>query len=184
MARLVRIKVDALGRYSIGDRFRVGWHNGQLLAIYHDEKKCFPLYGTGNLDRKITDSAIMSRAQVIGIEKPNIIVVECNLPPLPDEVLERTGDEHSRADLSAVTAASWLPSKQSTMTEDELYTRLDRLHARIQWIADTEARAAWAKGFGANGELDAERGRLLEQAEAVLDELEKIGGSPRIYPPA
>jgi hypothetical protein len=68
------------------------------------------------------------------------------------------------------------------MTEAELNDRLDRLHARLKWISDTEARAAWIKGYGSSGEFDAERERLIIAAEAVLDVLEKVGGSPRYKP--
>tara|TARA_Y100000816_G_scaffold270624_1_gene234523 strand:+ start:957 stop:1184 length:228 start_codon:yes stop_codon:yes gene_type:complete len=70
-------------------------------------------------------------------------------------------------------------SNQSTQLEARLNASLDRIYHRLQWIADTEARAAWFNGFGANGELDSERERLIQQAESVLDQLEAMGGSPK-----
>lgn len=65
------------------------------------------------------------------------------------------------------------------MTEDELNRRLDAIHARLAWISDAEARAAWIGGWAAQGWHNPERTRLIEQAEKVLDELEKIGGAPK-----
>ncbi|WP_348656757.1 hypothetical protein [uncultured Sphingobium sp.] len=70
-------------------------------------------------------------------------------------------------------------SNQNTQLEARLNASLDRIYHRLQWIADTEARAAWFNGFGANGELDSERERLIQQAESVLDQLEAMGGSPK-----
>ena len=68
------------------------------------------------------------------------------------------------------------------MTEQQLNDRLDDIQARLQWIADTEARAAWIKGFGANGEFDDERTRLIDETDRVLNELQKAGGSPQFKP--
>ena len=63
--------------------------------------------------------------------------------------------------------------------EAELNVRLQRIHERVAWIADTEARAAWVGGYGAKGEFDAERDSKISQAERVLDELAALGGSPK-----
>lgn len=68
------------------------------------------------------------------------------------------------------------------MTEEKLNARLDSLAKRLQWITDTEARAAWVKGYGANGEFDEDRDRLIAQMEKVLDALEQINGSPKFHP--
>lgn len=68
------------------------------------------------------------------------------------------------------------------MTEDQLNKLLDNIHSHIEWIANKEARAAWVGGFGANGELDAQRKTLLIQAEDILKKLEAIGGSPKFHP--
>jgi hypothetical protein len=57
--------------------------------------------------------------------------------------------------------------------EKDLETRLLQIHQRLQWIADTEARAAWVAGYGARGEFEEQRDQLLQQAEEVLTELEK-----------
>ncbi|MCG5486827.1 MAG: hypothetical protein KK482_24550 [Sinorhizobium meliloti] len=65
------------------------------------------------------------------------------------------------------------------MTEDELNKRLDALHARLTWISDTEGRAAWIQAYGANGEFDQERTKILTDAEDVLDQLVALGGGPK-----
>ena len=67
------------------------------------------------------------------------------------------------------------------MTEAELNDRLDALHGRLAWISDVEARAAWINGYGSHGEFDAERDKLIAAAEAVLDALGAIGGSPKFH---
>jgi hypothetical protein len=56
------------------------------------------------------------------------------------------------------------------------------LNERLKWISETEARAVWVAGYGANGEFDAERERLITRMEETLDELERIGGSPQFHP--
>ncbi len=68
------------------------------------------------------------------------------------------------------------------MTEEQLNARLDALHARLAWISNTEARAAWVNGFGANGEFDPERTRIIDEADRILDELQAAGGSPKFKP--
>lgn len=65
------------------------------------------------------------------------------------------------------------------MNEDELNKRLDALYARLTWISDTEARAAWIRGYGANGEFDQERTKILTDAEDVLDQLVALGGGSK-----
>lgn len=75
-----------------------------------------------------------------------------------------------------------LKQRGMRMTEDELNKLLDSIHERLKWVADTEARAAWVGGFGANGELDGRREELLIQAESILRRLEAIGGSPKFNP--
>ncbi|USJ28607.1 hypothetical protein [Ensifer adhaerens] len=62
------------------------------------------------------------------------------------------------------------------MNEDELNKRLDALHARLKWISDKEERAAWIRGYGAIGEFDQERTKILSDAEDVLDHLIALGG--------
>ncbi|ATC32514.1 hypothetical protein CA606_09220 [Caulobacter vibrioides] len=68
------------------------------------------------------------------------------------------------------------------MNEQQLNQRLDAIHARLQWIADKEARATWLGTYGKDGEYDAERTRLIEQTEKVLDALVAIGESPKYRP--
>jgi hypothetical protein len=70
------------------------------------------------------------------------------------------------------------------MTEEQLNDRLDALHARLAWISNTEARAAWIGGVGAKGEFDPERTKLIEEAERALDKLKASGGSPKFKSPA
>lgn len=67
-------------------------------------------------------------------------------------------------------------------TEAFLNLLLDHIHARIAWICRAEADAAWVNGPAAHGLFDPERTRLIARAERVLDELERIGGSPRFHP--
>ncbi|WP_426020777.1 hypothetical protein [Brevundimonas sp. DWR2-3-1b1] len=68
------------------------------------------------------------------------------------------------------------------MTEDQLNARLDALGGRLAWISNTEARAAWVNGFGANGEFNEERTKIIDQAEQILDQLQAAGGSPQFKP--
>lgn len=68
------------------------------------------------------------------------------------------------------------------MNENELNQRLQALHHRLQWITDTEARAAWINGFGAQGEFDSERTKIIAAAEAVLDALQAMGGRVNYTP--
>jgi hypothetical protein len=58
--------------------------------------------------------------------------------------------------------------------ENELESRLLAVHKRLQWLADQEARAAWLNGYGANGEHEAERERLISSAESLVDEMDKL----------
>jgi len=60
------------------------------------------------------------------------------------------------------------------LRNEELERRLGVIHQRLQWIADSEARAAWVGGYGARGEFLAERERLIARAEKVVDEMEQI----------
>lgn len=66
--------------------------------------------------------------------------------------------------------------------EARLNDRLDFLHEQIAWIAYIARAAARSGWYGANGELDPARSRLIRHAEWVLDELRRIGGSPRFHP--
>jgi hypothetical protein len=62
------------------------------------------------------------------------------------------------------------------MTDEREEYLLKRLadHTRIQWMADAEARSAWVRGTAARGVHTAEKERLLEKTERILDELERI----------
>jgi len=48
---------------------------------------------------------------------------------------------------------------------------------QIQWIADREADAAWVGGYGARGEFDPLRERLLIRGDELLDRLQALGGT-------
>jgi hypothetical protein len=58
--------------------------------------------------------------------------------------------------------------------EERLKERLSALDEKLQRISDREARAALIRGFGAEGEFENERDRLLALAEQILDELIKL----------
>lgn len=57
------------------------------------------------------------------------------------------------------------------MDRDRLEARLLAIHKRVQWIANEEARSVWINGWAAQGGLDPERTRLLDEAESILDQL-------------
>lgn len=56
--------------------------------------------------------------------------------------------------------------------EAQIQARLTQIHNRIQWLADTEARAAWVNGAAADGRFWPEKLKLLDEADALLDKLE------------
>ncbi len=57
--------------------------------------------------------------------------------------------------------------------EQQLWKRLEHIHARIQWMADAEARAAMVGGEAANGQFWPEKLRLCDETDRILDELER-----------
>jgi len=63
--------------------------------------------------------------------------------------------------------------------EEKLEFKLNQLHRRINWLADKEARAAWVKGIGANGEFYAEKMKLIDETDRVLEELAKLKNTDR-----
>lgn len=66
--------------------------------------------------------------------------------------------------------------------EQALNKRLDAIHDRIKWIANAEEKAAWVNGIAAQGVHDPERERLLNETDRILDELTRLGGSPKFIP--
>ena len=62
------------------------------------------------------------------------------------------------------------------LLEQRIQQRLTAIHRRLGTIADTEAAAAPHGGFGAHGELDPERTRLIGETDMMLDRLSVIGG--------
>jgi hypothetical protein len=65
--------------------------------------------------------------------------------------------------------------------EAQINQRLEQIHRRLQQISDLEANAALVKGVGSRGEFDAERQRLINETDRLLDELAAIGGSPKYH---
>lgn len=57
--------------------------------------------------------------------------------------------------------------------EQRLMARLAAIHKRVQWMADEEARSAWVNGPAAQGHFLDEKERLIEEADRVLNELER-----------
>jgi hypothetical protein len=56
--------------------------------------------------------------------------------------------------------------------QKKLLSKLAAIHQRVQWMADEEARSAWAGGLAARGIFLDEKERLIDEAERILDELE------------
>ncbi len=57
--------------------------------------------------------------------------------------------------------------------KNQLWERLGAIHQRIQWMADEEAVAAWINGLAARGVFMEEKLRLLEEADHILDKIQK-----------
>ena len=55
--------------------------------------------------------------------------------------------------------------------ELDLIDRLGRISQRINEIADVEARSTLVRGWAAQGNLIAEKERLIQTAEEILDRL-------------
>jgi hypothetical protein len=55
--------------------------------------------------------------------------------------------------------------------ELDLIDRLGRISQRINEIADVEARSTLVRGRAAQGNLIAEKERLIQRAEEILDQL-------------
>lgn len=66
--------------------------------------------------------------------------------------------------------------KRRPKTEEErINGRLTQIHHRMNQIAEIEANAAPVGGYGARGEFENERTRLIAETEELLDRLTKIG---------
>ena len=57
------------------------------------------------------------------------------------------------------------------MTDDERLNKLAEIHRRLQEISDQEAASVWVRGLAASGIHEAERDRLIEETERLLDEI-------------
>lgn len=69
-----------------------------------------------------------------------------------------------------------MTSKQQ-LTEEQIRSRLQQIHARHAWIAEREANAAWCGGYGARGEFSAEHTRLTTETDQLLNQLKALGGT-------
>ena len=47
---------------------------------------------------------------------------------------------------------------------------IERLHKRLEWISEEEARSAMVGGVAAEGRFQPERGRIIKRTDEVLDE--------------
>jgi hypothetical protein len=56
----------------------------------------------------------------------------------------------------------------------QIFDRLAAIHHQVQRIADEEAKAALVGGVAAQGVLDPQRQRLLDESEKLLDAAEKL----------
>ena len=65
--------------------------------------------------------------------------------------------------------------------ERQINERLEAIHRRLKWIADTEANAA--RCGRSEGRFDQERSKLIAETDILLDQLAAIGGSPAFRPP-
>lgn len=59
--------------------------------------------------------------------------------------------------------------------EADLMARLAAIHARVGWMGSPEARSAWAQSTTGHNDLLRAKGRLVEEAERVLNQIERIG---------
>jgi len=62
-------------------------------------------------------------------------------------------------------------------TEKQLNDRLTKIHNRVQWIADAEARSTWVDGIVARGALTPEKMALLDETDRILDQLRELSGA-------
>ena len=63
------------------------------------------------------------------------------------------------------------------MTEtDRINARLQQIHERLGQVADIEAKAAPVLGYGARGEFEPERDRLIAETDHLLDRMSTIIG--------
>lgn len=56
------------------------------------------------------------------------------------------------------------------MTDDERLAKLTSIHRRMQSFSEMEAADVWVRGLAASGIYEAERDRLIEETERLLDE--------------
>jgi hypothetical protein len=47
---------------------------------------------------------------------------------------------------------------------------IERLHKRLEWISEEEARSAMVGGVAAEGRFQPERDRIIKRTDEVLDE--------------
>ena len=47
---------------------------------------------------------------------------------------------------------------------------IERLHKRLEWISEEEARSAMVGGAAAQGQFQPERDRIIKRTDEILDE--------------
>ncbi|WP_428929718.1 hypothetical protein [Marinibacterium sp. SX1] len=56
-------------------------------------------------------------------------------------------------------------------TDDEkFHAEIERLHKRLEWISEEEARSALVGGIAAQGSFQPERDRIIQRTDELLDE--------------
>jgi hypothetical protein len=55
--------------------------------------------------------------------------------------------------------------------DDERFrAEIERLHMRLEWISEEEARSAMVGGVAAQGQFHPERDRIIKRTDEVLDD--------------
>jgi hypothetical protein len=63
--------------------------------------------------------------------------------------------------------------------QDRINGRLKQIHDRLSHVANIEAKAAFVGGYGAGGEFEPERDRLIAETDRLLDRMGTIIGTTR-----
>jgi hypothetical protein len=108
---------------------------------------------------------------------PNFI---CRIQQKADRRCINTNTLNSGGGRSAIKEKNM--SNQYPTTEDQILLRLSYIDARLSWISRREADTAWVNGYGSHGEFQAERDRLTDETDLLLQQLQSIGGSIPLHP--
>ncbi len=55
-------------------------------------------------------------------------------------------------------------------TDEDFCAEIERLHKKLEWISEEEARSAQFGGIAAQGHFEPERERIIRQTDELLDE--------------